>query len=103
MVRQVRYYFDWDPNKAKANRVKHGIVFEEASSIFLDSRMITVFDSAHGEIEDRWATIGIDRNGILLVVVHTFQQLEADCCRIRIISARRATRRESRQYRETNK
>lgn len=99
----MRYYFDWDPNKAKANLKKHEIGFEQASTIFLDPRMIAVFDSEHSEHEDRWATIGIDRNGILLVVVHTFHQLDADCCRMRIISARKATREESKQYREENK
>ena len=99
----MRYYFDWDPNKAKANRKKHGIVFEQASTIFLDPTMIAVFDSEHSEHEDRWATIGIDKNGILLVVAHTFQQLDAGCCRIRIISARKATRKELKQYQEENK
>ncbi|MBI3813814.1 MAG: BrnT family toxin [Nitrospinae bacterium] len=99
----MRYYFDWDPNKAKANRKKHGIVFEQASPIFLDSRMIAVFDGEHSEHEDRWVTIGIDRNGILLVVVHTFQQVDADYCRIRIISARKATGKELKQYQEENK
>jgi hypothetical protein len=98
----VRYYFDWDPSKAKANQKKHGIVFEQASTIFLDTRMIVVFDSEHSENEDRWATIGIDGNGALLVVVHTYMQLDADSCRIRIISARKATRKESKQYREEN-
>ena len=99
----MRYYFDWDPNKAKANRKKHGIVFEQASTIFLDPRMIAVFDSKHSEHEDRWATIGIDKNGILLVVVHTFQQLDVNCCKIRIVSARKAIRKESKQYQEENK
>ncbi|MBI4691217.1 MAG: BrnT family toxin [Nitrospirae bacterium] len=99
----MRYYFDWDQNKAKANRKKHGITFEDASTTFLDPRMISVFDTEHSEHEDRWATIGIDKNGILLVVVHTFQQLAADSCRIRIISARKATRIESKQYKEENK
>jgi uncharacterized DUF497 family protein len=65
--------------------------------------MITVFDTEHGEYEDRWATIGIDKNGILLVVVHTFQQLDANCSRIRMISARKATKKEIKQYREENK
>jgi len=65
--------------------------------------MISVFDTEHSEHEDRWATIGIDRNGILLVVVHTFQQLDADCCKIRIISARKATKKELKQYQEGNK
>lgn len=99
----MRYYFDWDPNKAKVNLKKHGVSFEQASTIFLDPRMISVFDTEHSEDEDRWATIGIDRNGILLVVVHTFQQLDAECCRIRIISARKAMRKETKQYREENK
>ena len=99
----MRYYFDWDPNKAKTNRKKHGIGFEQASTIFLDPRMITVFDTEHSEHEDRWATIGINKDGILLVVVHTFQQLDADSSRIRMISARKAIRKESKQYREENK
>lgn len=95
----MRYYFDWDTNKAKSNLKKHGIGFEQASTTFLDPKMISVFDGKHSEYEDRWATIGIDRNGILLVVVHTFQQLDVDCCRIRIISVRKATRKEIKQYR----
>ena len=99
----MRYYFDWDPDKAKANRKKHGIGFEQASTIFLDPRMISVFDTTHSGDEDRWATVGIDRGGILLVVIHTFQQVDADCSRIRIISARKATRKESKQYQEGNK
>jgi uncharacterized DUF497 family protein len=96
----VRYYFDWDPNKANANLKKHGISFEQASSIFIDPRLITIFDTEHSGYEDSWATIGIDRNGSVLLVVHTYWQLEAVCCRIRIISARKATRKESKQYRE---
>lgn len=65
--------------------------------------MIAIFDSEHSEHENRWVTIGIDRNGVLLIVVHTFHQLDADCCKIRIISARKATRKESKQYWEENK
>jgi uncharacterized DUF497 family protein len=48
----MRYYFDWDPNKAKANRKKHGISFEQASTIFLDPKMITVFNTEHSEHEE---------------------------------------------------
>ena len=99
----MRYYFEWDPKKAKANKNKHGIGFEQASTIFLDPRMISVFDTEHSEHEDRWATIGIYSNGILLVVVHTFQEVDGNSCRIRIISARKATRKESKQYQEENK
>ena len=99
----MRYYFEWGPDKAKANRKKHGIDFEQASTIFIDPRMISVFDTEHDEHEDRWVTVGIDTNGILLVVVHTFHEVDADFCRIRIISARKATRKESKQYQEENK
>lgn len=99
----MRYYFDWDPNKARANQNKHRVGFEQASSIFLDPGMITIFDSKYSDYEDRWATVGIDRNGVLLVVIHTFYQLDADTCRIRIISARKATRKEAKQHREKNK
>ena len=99
----MRYYFDWDPNKARINRKNHGIGFEQASTIFLDPKMIAVFDSEHSEHEDRWATIGIDKNGILLVVVHTFQKIDNTCIKIRIISARKATRKEIKQYQEENK
>lgn len=99
----MRYYFDWDPNKARANRKKHRVSFEQASTIFLDPRMISVFDTEHSEHEDRWATIGMDKNGNLLVVIHTFQQVDANCSRIRMISARRATKNEIKQYREENK
>jgi uncharacterized DUF497 family protein len=65
--------------------------------------MITVFDTEHSEHEDRWATIGMDKNGNLLVVVHTFQQVDANCSRIRMISARKATKNEIKQYREENR
>ena len=98
----MRYYFEWDPKKANSNKKKHGVTFEQASTVFLDPRMISVFDIEHSEHEDRWATIGIDRNGAMLVVVHTFQQIDAESCRIRIISARKATRKESKQYRKEN-
>ena len=99
----MRYYFDWDPNKAKTNHRKHRVSFEQSSSIFLDPRAITVFDDEHSENEDRWATIGIDKNGILLVVIHTFQRVDNNCIKIRIISARKATRKEVKQYQEENK
>jgi uncharacterized DUF497 family protein len=99
----LRYYFDWDPNKARTNRKNHGIAFEQASTIFLDPRMISIFDTEHSKHEDRWVTIGIDKNGVLLVVVHTFQQLAADSCRVRVISARKATRKELKQYEEENR
>lgn len=98
----MKLYFEWDPNKAKANLRKHKVSFEQAASIFLDPRAVTIFDKEHSESEDRWVTMGRDKNGILLVLVHTFQKIEENVCRIRIISARKATRKEGKQYREVN-
>jgi len=85
--------FEWDSKKAQLNKRKHGITFEEASTIFGDPLSITIHDPAHSIGEDRFITIGTSANGRLIVVVHT----ERDDI-IRIISARNATRNEKRQY-----
>lgn len=98
----MRYYFEWDPKKAKDSIKRHKISFERGAGVFLDPGAITIFDKEHSESEDRWATMGIDRIGTLLVVVHTFQQINKNRYKIRIISARKATRREAKQYREEN-
>ena len=93
------YYFQWDPKKAKTNNRKHGVSFERAATIFRDQRALSVFDDEHGIGEDRWVTLGIDSSGILLVVCHTFEEETKDSCRIRIFSARKATKKEMKQYR----
>lgn len=85
--------FEWDSKKARSNKRKHGITFEEASTIFGDPLSITIHDPAHSISEDRFITIGTSANGRLIVVVHTER---GDT--IRIISARNATRNEKRQY-----
>jgi len=94
----VQYNFEWDPKKAKSNFQKHKIGFERASEIFLDPFMLSVFDKAHSETEDRWITIGKDRNNVAIVVAHTFLEANAGNPAIRIISARRATKKEEKQY-----
>ena len=66
--------------------------------MFKDAGMLTIFDNEHSEPEERWITMGHDEQGLLLVVSHTFQFLEDDHCLIRIISARKATKRERAQY-----
>jgi len=99
----VRFYFDWDPNKAEANLRKHKVSFEQASTVFLDPLALTVFDEEHSEGEDRWATMGMDSNEALLVLVHTFQHIENNAVKVRVISARKATRSEIRQYKEETK
>lgn len=96
----MRYYFDWDPRKARANLNKHKVSFEQAATVLLDPLAVTVFDKPHSEDEDRWATIGVDSNGAVLVMVHTFHPVGKDVAKIRIVSARKATRTETRRYRE---
>ena len=85
--------FEWDGKKSQSNKRKHGIAFEEASTIFSDPLSITIHDPAHSIGEDRFITIGRSINDKLIVVVHT----ERDDI-IRIISARKATRNEKGQY-----
>jgi uncharacterized protein len=83
----------WDPIKAAANKSKHGITFEEAATVFSDPLLLLIADLAHSAIEERWIALGKSLEQLLLVVVHTEDELT-----IRIISARRAAPRESRQY-----
>jgi uncharacterized protein len=87
--------FEWDANKAKSNLGKHGISFEEASTIFADPRSLTILDPMHSDLENRFITLGTSHRGKLLVVVHTERGNN-----IRIISARVASRRERRNYEE---
>jgi uncharacterized protein len=85
--------FEWDKRKAQANRRKHEISFEEASTVFGDVLSVTIMDSDHSIEEDRFITIGSSINNRLLVVVHVDQQDT-----IRIISARKPTNVEMKQY-----
>lgn len=96
----MNYNFEWDPNKAKSNIVKHKISFEDAVSVFKDENAISIFDEEHSESEERWITIGLDIKTRTLVVVHTFIELSKNDCNIRIISARKATKNEQKYYNE---
>ena len=96
----MRYTFEWDPIKARENLRKHRISFERAADVFLDRLAISVFDQEHSEEEERWVTIGKDVQGRPLVLVHTFSEVSAEECKIRIISVRKATKLETRQYEE---
>ncbi len=87
--------FEWDPEKARANAVKHGVSFEEAATAFLDTLSLTGADPDHSVDEERYVTFGISSAGRLLAIAHT-DQTE----RIRIISARPATPAERRVYEE---
>ena len=94
----MQYNFEWDPTKAKSNFRKHKISFERASEIFLDPFMLSIFDETHSTNEDRWITLGKDRNNVTIVVVHTFREIDEDNSTVRIISARRATKQEAKEY-----
>jgi uncharacterized protein len=98
--RNFQYDFEWDPEKARTNYEKHDVTFERAASVFLDPESVSSFDDEHSGEEDRWVTLGLDRNGILLVVSHTYREKNEEIANIRIISARKATKSETQQYGE---
>ena len=85
--------FEWDLRKARSNLAKHGVGFKEASTIFGDPLSLTIPDPEHSLSEERYITVGRAFSGKLLVVVHTERGDN-----IRIISARRASRRERKFY-----
>jgi uncharacterized DUF497 family protein len=85
--------FEWDLRKARSNFAKHGVGFEEASTIFGDRLSLTIVDPEHSISEERYITMGRAFNDKLLVVVHTDRGNN-----IRIISARHANRRERKFY-----
>ena len=89
--------FEWDTEKDKTNKRKHKVSFVEACYIFADKYMLTFFENEHSEDEDRWVTIGQLPNNKVMVVVHTFRKIKGKES-VRIISARKATKQEERQY-----
>ena len=82
---------EWDPAKARANRRKHGIDFADAATVLFDELATTVRDDSAGE--ERYVTIGSDALGRVLVVVYSWAEGG-----IRLISARKPTKKERRQY-----
>jgi len=96
----VQTRFDWDPAKAASNAAKHGVTFEEAMTVFRDRLARSIVDRDAGSGEERWVTLGETNTGNLLVVVHTWVDTDSDTSVVRIISARRPTANEARQYRE---
>ena len=96
----MQYNFEWDPGKARSNRRKHRIGFEQAATVFADPRALSVYDAEHSGAEDRWITVGVSTTGGVLVVHHTFDEVDPSTVRIRIFSSRKATKREMQQYSE---
>jgi uncharacterized DUF497 family protein len=87
--------FEWDPSKAERNEQKHGVSFEEAKSVFYDEYAVQFFNEEHSGVEDRFILLGVSLRLRLLVVCHCER---GDGSVIRLISAREATRRESKYY-----
>jgi uncharacterized DUF497 family protein len=100
MSERIIYDFEWNAGKAVNNMAKHGVNFDQAATVFLDPLTLTVFDEAHSEYEDRWFTLGLDTAGLLIAVSHTYHATGPASARVRIISARAATKRERRFYEE---
>jgi len=94
----MQYDFEWDPAKARSNLRDHKVSFERASQVLLDPKMLSIEDEEHSEDEDHWITLGMDKSGVLLVVCHTFREVGPVNYSIRLISARKPTKREAKQY-----
>jgi uncharacterized DUF497 family protein len=94
------YEFEWDEAKAAGNLRKHGVTFDEAMAIFGDPLLLTIADLDHDGVEERWVSVGENDKGRLVLAVHTFVERENSNVVIRLISARRPTKNEARQYRE---
>ena len=88
--------FEWNPAKAASNLKKHGVSFEEAQSVFYDEFAVQFYDESHSSEEDRFLMLGMSVHSKLLIVCHCERE---DGQVIRIISARKATKRESAFYR----
>ena len=87
--------FDWNKEKAASNRIKHGITFEEAQTVFNDCDSLRIYDPDHSEEEERFVLLGLSSLFRVLVVCHCYRE---DDEQIRIISARKATKKEAVTY-----
>lgn len=85
----------WDENKAKTNLKKHGVSFQEASTVFDDYDALCMFDPGHSGEEDRFVILGMSASAKILVVCHCYRENDSQ---IRIISARKATKSETSTY-----
>jgi uncharacterized DUF497 family protein len=89
--------FEWDESKNIINIQKHNVSFEEAMTVFKDNKAVLLYDETHSETEDRFNIIGMSQLSNFLIVCHCYR--ESDTI-IRIISARKPTKAESKQYEE---
>jgi uncharacterized protein len=89
--------FEWDPGKARQNRRKHRISFQEAATVFGDPLALTYSDPDHSQSEQRFITVGMSSAGRVLIIAHVDRNEN-----IRIINARKTTQRERKYYEEEN-
>ncbi len=89
--------FEWDENKNTINKHKHRVSFEEAETVFYDENALLIPDPDHSQDEERFILLGFSTRARILIVCHCYRQAGNV---IRIISARRATSQEARQYGE---
>ena len=87
--------FEWDDSKASLNKKKHGISFDEAKTVFFDENAKVIHDPEHSDDEERFIILGLSVRMRMLVVIHCYRKND---CIIRLISARKATQKESIQY-----
>jgi len=87
--------FSWDDRKASENAAKHRVQFEEAATVFFDNSAIEFFDPDHSNSEDRYLMLGLSARLRILVVCYCLREEGSE---IRIISARKATKKESSVY-----
>lgn len=90
-----KFTFEWDVEKSKKNLKKHGVSFDEAKSVFLDENGLLIGDPDHSDEEDRFILLGMSVSLKMLVVCHCYRSENET---IRIISARRANKREATAY-----
>ena len=86
---------EWDPDKDKLNKKKHGVSFEEAKTVFFDENAVRFFDPDHSESEDRFIMVGLSYKLRVVLVCHCYRKGDTV---IRIISARKANRNEAVSY-----
>ena len=91
--------FEWNTVKETKNIRKHGVTFEQASYVFADPFALNRYDDEHSDTEERWIMLGKSINQVVLVVAHTFRNSE-NIELVRIISARKATKKELKTYQD---
>ena len=98
MSHDFHIQFEWDAEKEKLNIAKHKLNFADACHVFSDIYQLNLFDDSHSDDEERWIVIGEIPVMKIVVVVHTIQVHQSEESRARIISARKATRKERETY-----